>query len=192
MLPAFTEVVLEYGMGGLEGTPIGTILDIGANCGVFSMLASQIWDKAEITAYEPQADMFRLLWDNLRGLNVRLHNKAVYPIPDGASNPVMELKHGLHNQGEASLYQTSQVSTSFEPVRIEDPKNLGPCDLLKIDTEGSEVPILEGYQHLDSVKVLVVEFHLEGDEQKIREIAALHGLEFVASCRSVLRFKRYM
>jgi tetratricopeptide (TPR) repeat protein len=69
----------------------------------------------------------------------------------------------------------------FEMVHTIDAGTLPRCDVLKIDTEGSEVDILLGYPHLKSVKVLLVEPHavngdLIGNMAAIKTLASEAGL----------------
>jgi len=60
----------------VTGTPV--ILDIGANCGAFTLWAKLHWPGAPITAYEPQPDIFNYLAANVGSLpGVAIHCAAV-------------------------------------------------------------------------------------------------------------------
>ena len=75
-----------------------------------------------------------------------------------------------------------------------DAGRFGPCDVLKVDTEGSEVEILEGYRHLNDVKVLLVESHAVGGNQagqikRLKEIASAAGFSLLEDTNP-MRFVR--
>jgi hypothetical protein len=57
--------------------PPKTVLDIGANCGMFTVWAARRWPGARIHAYEPDKENFRLLKKNAWGDASSLVNAAV-------------------------------------------------------------------------------------------------------------------
>lgn len=57
----------DYGLGTIQ-TPVDSILDVGANVGLFSLWASHIFPSALIHAYEPNPAILPYLLRNLNGL----------------------------------------------------------------------------------------------------------------------------
>lgn len=194
----------EYGLHSLPDLREPEILDVGAHVGGFAWYALRRWPGARVTSFEPHPDTFTLLQSNVAGLPVEVHNAAVvHP----RSAETMRLYEGRTGRHECSLRDDvrwardaddtrppcSQLLDQWVEVATFDAAELPPCAGLKVDTEGSETAILTGYQHLNSVSVLLVEPHavggdLHGQEAEIRRIARAAGLREVGG--RVLRFVR--
>lgn len=115
-----------------------TILDIGANVGSFAIWASHRWPGSLIHCFEPHPKTFELLKKNL----------ASYPrigyFDWGIGTPGMRpLYDGINNCGEATLYRNAVTSEVGQHVEIKSPLTLPKADILKIDTEGCEIEILQ-------------------------------------------------
>lgn len=129
------------------------IFDIGANTGVYSLIANAVNKKATIIAVEPVARVFVKLEDNLQ-----LNNAQVKTLMVAVSD----------HEGMATLYEETQkehvLSTSLDPnylrnidgiQRIQVPvrtvaviaqeMRIERVDLLKIDVEAHEPAVLEGF-----------------------------------------------
>lgn len=134
------------------------VLDLGANIGVYSLMASLVWPEAVIHAYEPEPQNFKLLRQNLdEDRNVTCRNVAVGPV--GGKRPFY-----LDNTSPLchSLFQRKGEGQRVLEVTVVAAKDLPPADLVKIDIEGPELQVLEA-MNLDRVKWLYVEFHQEED-----------------------------
>ena len=194
--PLWQEVTSEYQLEKLPDVKVETVIDIGANEGFFSLYARERWPSAIIRAYEPHPDTFQKLLRNTTG--IRIYECAVlHPAP----SEKVRLYEGKNFRTECSVRddvrwpQLSQDLDKWEMVTAIDSSTLPPCDVLKIDTEGSEVEILEGYPHLKTVKVLLVEAHavggdLRGQMTRIAEITEKAGLRFLNGKGCVMRFVR--
>ena len=142
-----------------EGVP--RVIDIGANAGAFCMWAKQKWPGCPIRAFEPQPEMWPYFYANTDG-QVALVQKAVWP-----ESPVelfTKKKNGL---------LTGPVKYGYhdgESIKVEavHPNTLPECEILKVDTEGGEIPILKHYRYKPSV--ILVEAHCETDRQKIEKM----------------------
>ena len=66
-----------YGIRRLIGDPPEVVLDIGANCGVFSMYCRMLFPRARIISVEPVSATFDMLTDNLKFYRCELHNVAL-------------------------------------------------------------------------------------------------------------------
>jgi FkbM family methyltransferase len=182
----FVEEVLngEYDIGFNMPNPV--IFDIGANVGSFAIWAHNRWPGCKIYCYEPSPTVFEYLKKNLSGFkNIKLHNEAV-------GNPKhKKLYKGKYNCGEASFFQLGGQSEKYETVKTISPEKLPKrCDILKIDTEGCEVEILEGLKPR-IYQVVLLEYHREADRRKIDQILSdyvLVGSKAVWANRGIVKY----
>ncbi|WP_152267593.1 FkbM family methyltransferase [Agriterribacter humi] len=132
----------------------GLILDIGANCGNFSLIMAQKikekqWQK-QVMAFEPNPRIFSRISQNL-SLNpqiesiLKLVNKGV-----GEKASVLELQLPLRNSGAASLIRNYEHEPHekhlVDIVSIDDflADNNTPVEFMKIDVENFEYYVLKG------------------------------------------------
>jgi FkbM family methyltransferase len=123
------------------------ILDIGAQCGLFTLYAKYLPD-CKFYAFEPFYDSFKCLNDNLQ-LN-KIDNVITYNCGLGSSNEIKILKvpehKGLNTFGENPL-RFSEWKDFHIPVMTIDElflDKLTSLDYIKCDTEGWEFHILKG------------------------------------------------
>lgn len=140
----------EYAHPLLPREGIRTILDIGANVGAFSIWARWMWPEATIEAYEPNPEAAECCEANLTSGTV--HRLAVTTNPD----PILYMAPDL---GWASTTFSDMGRDKQIKVPAIHPKDLPPCDLLKVDAEGAEVDILSNYPHLKDCQVVMYEYH---------------------------------
>lgn len=133
--------------------PHGVVLDIGANIGGFAAWVAT-HSNYKIYCYEPIPSNFTLLEKNTEDMNVSLHNVAVTE-----SYESTDMYLGKHNCGEASLFKGEEQSDNIVTVNTMDAKDLPVADIVKIDTEGSEVMILKRINF--SPLIYVIEYHSE-------------------------------
>ena len=128
------------------------IIDIGANAGYFNvMLFSKIKD-ATVYAYEPIPVNYELFKKNISlnaGLEKKIHlfNKAVTGSPIESVELFME--HDTDNTVIASIYsdfdQQNKYSIKVPAISLQEiisSNGFNKIDLLKVDCEGSEYPII--------------------------------------------------
>ncbi|MCG8590145.1 MAG: FkbM family methyltransferase [Proteobacteria bacterium] len=166
------EILVEAGYAAFERARPGrrVVVDVGANVGVFAIYAHCLDPQARIHCFEPAPDTLDLLRQNVADLpTVRVHDCAL-------SNRSGRERLHLHaaNGGQNSLVRTGAGFDASVPVAVEDAGaafdrlGLRRVDVLKLDTEGSEVAILESLgprlAHVDSV---LVEYHSEADRRRI-------------------------
>jgi FkbM family methyltransferase len=167
----------EYALPGYtKKNPV--ILDIGANVGGFAVWALAKWPSATIHCYEPNPENFKYLEKNLKNIHdtkenqFNLNNSAV---GDPSRN---KLYLGKHNCGECSLYQVGEQKEEYINITTIHPIDLPHADVLKIDTEGSELDILLGLPRIE-YDAIALEYHSEKDRRIIDNIlcdyTAVHG-----------------
>jgi FkbM family methyltransferase len=195
-----------YNLGGFPSMAKPTILDVGGHVGGFVWEALRRWPDGRVVTFEPHPETFRMLANNLRGLNVEAHHAAVVH-PQNATT--MRLYEGVNGSHECSLRSdivwgpdasnpkphVSQQLDKWVDVPTFDAAMLPPADVMKVDCEGVEVDILSAYRHLRGVRVLVTEAHavggdVRGQAEKIAQIAQAAGLKWIGPDRIIARFVR--
>lgn len=130
----------------------GTAVEVGANVGAHTVaLARQAGPGGRIYAFEPQPVIFQNLCANLalNGLtNVYPHNQACGAEASRMRFP--DINYAVSgNFGGVSLEMLPDVQTGMMIDIVPlDALGLPRCDLLKIDAEGMEHPVIEGAQKL--------------------------------------------
>ena len=169
----------EYHLAQYAPGPLGCVVDIGANIGLF---ACRVADRAaRVVCYEPMPGNFSLLERNTAGMrNVERVRAAVsdaegvvriyHPADDMVSGGFSQYRVGdLHKAEQYDDVPAVTLDTVFSRHGI------GQCDLLKIDAEGAEYAILYAASPgtLARVGCICGEYHhVRPDDPKAR-IAAL-------------------
>ncbi len=152
------------------------ILDIGANIGGFAVWASNRWPGSKIICFEPIKENFELLTENTKDLQaeVLVRNKAVRH-----GNGTAKMYLGKNNQGEASFNFGPEQSENTEEVEYICSSMLPKADLVKIDTEGSEVEIVSNL--VNKPYILLIEFHSANDRVALDKL--LNSEYFLFECK---------
>jgi FkbM family methyltransferase len=180
-----------------ELSPEDCFIDIGANAGIFSLIASrQVGSKGIVISFEPNPEVFRILQKNL------IQNKSTNVLPfcagvgekdellsfvfDPEHNGLGHLKANEDynwdraNQKETRVLVMGHESLSFLKTATHERKKT----IIKIDTEGAEFLVLKGLEnHLEEIAPykLIVELsneHLARFGHNIEQVYSLmkkHG-----------------
>lgn len=159
----------EYGALDLPGT---TVVDIGAHIGSFSILAA-LKGARRVLAFEAWAENYELLVMNCRSLPaVECHHAAVWR--SDLDDAVLTWSQAANPQNTGGGTVIECASIGGEPISGEMRcavraipfddivDRVGTIDVLKIDAEGSEFPILLTSRKLDRVGTIVGECHTVG------------------------------
>jgi FkbM family methyltransferase len=185
----------SYPLVNLGGDEVRTVVDIGANVGAASVYFSLCYPRARVLAFEPSPAAFSLLsrnaqeWGRIEPFNVALSDR------DGRA----DLFGGASDSVESSLVRTAQSGGQSATTEVRDAaamlRELGveAMDVLKVDTEGWEVPILRSLSPLlPRAGVIYVEFHDAADRLEIDRILGpthlLVGGAITAPHRGELRY----
>lgn len=154
---------------------VKTILDIGANVGAAAVYLAMSYPQAKVYAFEPGGDALSLLQKNVE----LLRNVSVFPFGLYSRDRTVSLFHGKTDSVESSVFPSLRTDCEGEEIRLAcasefmSEHGIENIDILKIDTEGCEVPILQSLRrYLPAVKVLYVEYHSERDRRMIDEMLA--------------------
>lgn len=147
-------------------------IDVGANMGVYSLLASSKITKGKIFAFEPSPKVLLQLQENVsfnnKGDSIKVIKKAVsekngYVNFDISRNPDYN-----HISYDSSKKEVLRVKTVTLDKFIADNK-LKHIKLIKIDVEGAEQMVLNGLQKsLKSklVDIMIVEINQQAEARK--------------------------
>ena len=118
--------------------------DVGANIGVFTLLAAKlVGDGGRVIAFEPIHDNARILRSTIE-LNgykqVRLHEKAITESL-GTAKLYLSCFRGSHSMLPNPPRFTGDIC-EVEAVRLDSLSELGNIDLMKVDVEGVEIQVL--------------------------------------------------
>jgi FkbM family methyltransferase len=121
-------------------------IDIGAHCGVFSLLIGQI-PNSTIYAFEPNPEVFECLQENiqLNNLsNIKAHNIGLGDKIEEKELNICINHSGLSTFGTNLTRFTQDTNKKKVQVQTLDSFTFDKIDCIKIDTEGFEYYILKG------------------------------------------------
>lgn len=147
----------EYGLGKVA-KPVGSILDIGANVGFFSIAARSRFPAAQIHAYEPNPRIQSYLTRNAETVQFNVFPEAV-----GATEGTVSLV----DASDSNQARTSAEAKTGAEVRqvafAEVVERLGgKIDLAKIDCEGAEWGLFTAPEPWSKIRLVRMEYHLWG------------------------------
>lgn len=172
----------------------GTILDVGANIGVFTVACSRAaGDRGRVIALEPSPTTFAKLQLTCAWLG--LANVELLPIAAARENGRARfISTGVHElrQHLADARNTGSASIDVDTRRLDDVcgDRVEAVTLVKIDVEGHEVSVLEGAQRILGGRraSLIVEFYPAGLASADASAAQLWELlQSTHECIAVLR-----
>lgn len=143
-----------------------TVLDIGANIGVFAVYAATAARNTQVLAFEPFPENVEYLQKNVQNSN--LQNVKIFPQAVAKTNEERVLavseswiKHSL-SKADSEQPGLRVQTISFDRIMNDIEK----CDLLKIDCEGSEYEIFYSAtpESLNKVRKIVGEYHQRDKE----------------------------
>jgi len=139
------------------------VIDIGAHIGTFTVLARSYG--ANIIAYEPEPENYKMLKDNLKlnNMRARIFKKAVR-----GTNGIDKLWiHPTNSGGHTFLRIGKEKFINVECIDLRSIlADMDKCDLLKLDCEHSEYKILIGTD-LSKIEKITMEYHMIEPAKKL-------------------------
>lgn len=172
-----------------------TIVDVGANVGLFALYMKGIRRDCAIHCFEPVPQALDLLQENIHACD----SITVYPYALSNHFGIENIYLHRANMGENSLKIDPGPEGQRAAVQVVDAATvfrqigLTYVDILKIDTEGCEVEILESLQpYLPYVGIVMAEYHSEADRRIIDDLLQDHLLFDARICRAQLGIVKYV
>lgn len=160
------------------------IFDVGANTGVYSLIAKSLRPQSCVYAFEPIERVFQKLKYNsqLNGYDIECFNCAlsntdgtatVYDTPTEHIYTVTVNKNILAPEIEV-------IPTEIKVIRFDtfvERMNIGKVDLIKLDVETHETEVLEGFgEYLDKFKpTLLIEILNDGVGARVEKLVEGKG-----------------
>lgn len=164
-----------------------TIIDIGGGIGDFTIFAARAARDNRVFAFEPTPESFQLLEANLarnKVSNARGYAQAIWSgegtlwIDTSVGEPGQYVSHEstkAESQGASVAVSSLSLAQAFDQLEIDR------CDLLKMDCEGAEYPILyhapkEIFTKIDRI---VMEYHdnAQGNHAQLAAYLQQQGYE---------------
>lgn len=156
----FTELIRnDYGLEGIQLSPGDTVIDIGANIGMFSIYVKKKFG-CRVIAFEPVPLNYQHFLENieLNGLSVsdfELHNIAITDVEGGT----IEIGTPDYNTGGSSAFHKCDIVSVCKTETLHKYID-STCKYLKIDTEGGEYAIIPSILYeLNRFRYLGIEYH---------------------------------
>lgn len=159
------------------------VIDIGANIGIFCIYAALTSRNSVVYAYEPVAQSYNLLVENIKLNNIE--NK-VFSFQKGVGSTEEERKIFLSNSSQFhSLYSENESNKKFIEISLISLADvfvlnkLEKCDVLKLDCKGAEFEILynTSNENFKNIKEIRLEYH----NQKIKDYNIDSLIKFIES-----------
>jgi FkbM family methyltransferase len=158
------------------------VIDGGANVGFTAIQFADSYPNAEIIAVEPESENYAMLVRNTRAFpNIKPVRAAIWPRP---ARVQLSSESDARSWAFKTREATAEESSSCEAIPIDALVNAEiPADLLKLDIEGAEWPLLEetGLDWLLHSRVVILELH--GRDKVARLHRALQGRPVLIACQ---------
>lgn len=160
-----TVIFIKKDYGNIKNN--STVIDIGANIGVFSIFAASTSQDTTIYAYEPMSKSFELLLENIK---INNFENLIIPFKFGIASHKEKRKLFLaHNSPFHSLYYKNEKYIEIDCITLKDvfdENKIKQCDILKIDCEGAEFEILYNTpkEYLLRIREIRFEYHNQKKE----------------------------
>ena len=163
------ELILDriYERGGFTfSSELGTVVDAGADAGIFSLMASQWADRVvSIEASQVNFDLLKLNIDRNHITNIDARSRALWSKTGAMLDLEGSAESGCGRVNDKA--RSNATGNRIESISLDDLiKEIGPIDLLKIDIEGAEYETFRACTRLASIGTIVGEMHLEDESER--------------------------
>lgn len=151
----------------LRNKPGCVVLDVGANNGGYGQKVRRLQPEARVYSFEPHPLTFKRLEETARCSGFNAFNvgcgssrgaKVLYDYPNTGGS-----EHAtVHEQVFTNIHEKTPVEHRVQFITLDDfmsEQQLHHVDLLKIDVEGNELDVLNGFREtLNAGKVEAIQF----------------------------------
>lgn len=162
------------------------IVDIGANLGYYSAIASKhTGENGLVIAFEPEPNFFKLLSRNIN--RNKLENVKLFEMAIADKTAEADLFLSDENKGHNSLIRSDELKTSarVKTTTLDEflsSQKITKTDIIKMDIEGAEILAIEGMKNtLTKHKPLLF---LEFSPHSIMKLNR-NPLDFLSALRSI-------
>lgn len=163
-----------------------SFIDIGANCGVATIILAKQNPKSKIYAFEPDPNVFKVLEENVNINNLSNVILFNYAISNPETKNIDLCFHPSYSGGNTTYADKSNICLFFNNNDIKtinvkcisldeliDTYNIDNIELLKIDCEGAEYDIIYTSNSIkqNKIKNIVGEFHNLAYNNKVTNTA---------------------
>lgn len=170
---AFIDLLLDdcYGCKRIS-EPVKTVLDIGANVGLFGIAARAVFPDAIIHVYEPNPNLESYLEEQAKAGRFNYFKEAV-----GLDNGKVSLDY---NEDSVQTRSLNDAAGNIPQIAFREAINqLGSSvDLVKMDCEGAEWELLQDTESWSRVRHLSMEYHLWSDHTEKEVLDKVRKLGF--------------
>ena len=162
------------------------ILDVGANVGAASAFFRFVHPDAQIYAFEPYSECFALLSENIDHIDgVQAFNFGLHEQDKTAELHISKFDYGTNSIGTC-VHNSANTESIILKNALETVQDLGikTIDILKVDTEGCELPILSSLLPVYYPQAVYLEYHSDSDRQAIDAMLSKDYLLFTGSIPS--------
>ena len=163
----------------------GLFVDVGANTGVYSIMAGVIASDRKIVAFEPLPPVVEILRRNIAANHltdrITLYDVALSDCAGTADLHLPDPSHGLI-ETSASLeesFQKSHATVRVNVSRLDDIAVSEPIAVLKVDIEGHESAFLHGARETVLRDRPFIFAEVVGPAKRSRIGAFLHGVGYM-------------
>lgn len=166
------------------------IFDVGANTGIFSVIAQAYHPNSHVYAFEPQPNVFRILGRNnyINGFDIQCHQLALsnesgqLPFYNTGYSTFEEnnTTHGSLNKEWRTEHQHSIVVDVERLDSFLIRNQVKKVDLIKIDVETLEFEVLKGYGELlfEHRPVIILEIQNEAIGDRLNTLFSKQDYQY--------------
>ena len=170
----YSQKILKGGMN---------VIDVGANIGVYTVLAAEkVGKNGKVIAIEPETENYKRLIENIQLNNFRNVISQNIGLTDHEG---FEKLYFSSFVGHSLIFQEDKNSYIKVPVKTIDKLveelNLKKIDIIKIDTEGSELPVLKGAEKTlksnPNLKLIIAAEHYPSEIEEVCQFLNKRGFK---------------
>jgi FkbM family methyltransferase len=150
------------------------IWDVGANIGAAAMYFAKTYPNALIHCFEPSTDM---VWECLQENTSNVRKRCqLYQYGLASRTEERSMNEWPLSTVTRSCKHQPNLAEELPACQFRTPEDVSEVTIMKIDTEGCEVEILEAMDGRHRVPVFYLEYHSEADRRKIDALLPNHAL----------------